>query len=90
MGYLSEGGNVCIERNADYYKLHTMTARNNQQCRECIQLPFCIGSCKYKRLQDNSKCIGLNGGGLSVKEHALLDFYSDLQNKQLGDRENAV
>ena len=90
MGYLNERGNVCIERRVDFYKLHTVSARDNPQCRECIQLPFCIASCKYKRFRDNSECIGMNGGGLSVREQALLDFYSDLQNKCLVDKERAV
>lgn len=81
MGLLGKNGNLCIERTGDLYKLQTVTARNNPECRECIELPFCIGSCKYVRLRDNSKCLGKSGEGLSLKERALLDYYSDLQNE---------
>lgn len=79
MGVLGEKGNICVERSADLYKLQTVTARDNPECRECIELPYCIASCKYERAKNNSKCLGKSGDGLSLRERALLDYYSDLK-----------
>ena len=81
MGFLGEKGNLCVERTADSYKLQTVTARDNPECKNCIELPYCIGSCKYTRLKDTTKCLGKNGDGLTLRERALLDYYSDLQSK---------
>lgn len=79
MGYLDNSGQVRIERLADYYKLKSTTALDNPECRECIELPYCIGSCKYSRMQNNKKCLGRSGDGMMLKERALLDYYYDLQ-----------
>lgn len=79
MGYLRENGQPCTERVSEFYNLRTITARDNPECKECIELPFCIAGCKYARLKDNTKCLGKNGSGLSLRERALLDYYSDLQ-----------
>ena len=84
MGFIGNNGNICVERSADLYKLQTVTARDNPECRECIELPYCIASCKYERAKNNSKCLGKSGDGLSLREKALLDYYSDLQKKQGG------
>ena len=78
---LGKNGTLCIEQQGKLFDLQTVTARDNPECRKCIELPFCIGSCKYARLKDNSKCLGKSGDGLSLQERALLDYYSDLQNE---------
>lgn len=83
MGYLGKKGNVCIERTADFYKLRTITARDNPECRNCIELPYCIASCKYARLRDNTKCMGRGGDGMTIEERALLDYYYDIQKAKL-------
>lgn len=82
MGYLNSEGCCCIERQADLYNLQTVTARENPECRNCIELPYCIASCKYARLKDNTKCLGKRGNGLTIKEKALLDFYYDQQKER--------
>lgn len=79
MGYINDSGNICIERIADYYHLKTLTALDNPECRECVELPFCAAGCKYARFRDNMKCVEKNGDGLSLRERALLDYYYDLQ-----------
>lgn len=86
MGYINGNGKICIERMTDYYDLNTVTALDNPECRECIELPFCISGCKYARFHDNSQCLGKNGDGLSLRERALLDYYYDIQ-KQKHTRE---
>lgn len=84
MGFIGKNGTVCVERSADLYKLQTVTARDNPECRQCIELPYCIASCKYERAKNNTKCLGKSGDGLSLREKALLDYYSDLRKKQGG------
>ncbi len=83
MGVISDNGKIRIERMADYYNLKTVSALDNPECRECIELPFCISSCKYARLHDNSKCLGKSGDGLSLEERALLDYYYDMQKQNI-------
>lgn len=78
MGRLTEEGNICMERMGDYFKLKTLSARKNPQCKSCMELPYCIGSCKYQRMQDNTRCVGTIGDGLQMQERALLDYYSDV------------
>lgn len=80
MGYLDIDGNVRIERLSDYYKLKSISALDNPQCRDCIELPYCIGSCKYSRMKNNQKCLEKRADGLTLKERALLDYYYDLHN----------
>ena len=82
LGFLGKNGNVCIERIEEWYKIQTVTARDNPKCKECIELPYCIGSCKYARRKDNTQCLGRGGDGLSLRERALLDYYSDLYNEE--------
>ncbi len=78
VGYLTADGGVHVERVGDYLKLEALSARNNPECQVCMELPYCIESCKYTRMGDNTKCIGRGGDGLSLEERALLDYYSDL------------
>ena len=84
VGYIGAKGNVCLEREATLFDLHSTTARNNPDCRDCIELPFCIGSCRYARMKENTKCQGKSNDGLSLHERALLDYYSDIQKIQGG------
>ena len=84
VGYIGAKGNVCLEREAALFDLHSTTARNNPDCRDCIELPFCIGSCRYARMKENTKCQGKSNDGLSLHERALLDYYSDIQKIQGG------
>lgn len=82
MGCLDENGNIRIERSSDYYKVCTLSARDNPECHNCIELPFCIACCMKARLKNNKECFGRNGSGLSLKERALLDYYYDLQKEK--------
>lgn len=77
MGYINNDGKICIERLTDYYALGNITALDNPECCECIELPFCISGCKYARFHDNNRCLGKKGDGLSLQERALLDYYYD-------------
>lgn len=77
VGYLTEDGNIRVERIGAYYKMGVLSARENPRCRDCVELPYCIGSCKYKRMKNNVGCTGHRGDGLKLEERALLDYYYD-------------
>lgn len=77
LGYIDTNGNIQINDISQYFKLKTVSAIHNPQCVNCIELPLCIGSCKYKRAQDNSKCIGKRNDGFSIQERAKLDYLLD-------------
>ena len=40
-------------------------------------LPFCFGDCNYKRMKNNSKCLGNHADGMSLIEKIKLDYYYD-------------
>lgn len=77
LGYIDADGKIHIKDVEKYHALKTLSAIQNPECRECIELPFCIGSCKYRRSQENTKCIGKKSDGLSIEEYALLDYIYD-------------
>lgn len=57
--------------------MKTITAIDNKRCRECIKLPFCVGSCAYWRMNNNNQCIEVANDGMLLEERALLDYYYD-------------
>lgn len=77
LGYIGSNGEMVIQNTALYYKLKTVSALQNQECRECKELPFCIATCKYRRSIDNQHCIGKRNDGLTVEERAKLDYLYD-------------
>lgn len=81
VGKLESGGNVVYKDIDLNYKMKTISARYNKVCKECVELPFCIGSCKYGRLQDNSKCLGKKNDGMTLEERACLDYYYDMKRR---------
>lgn len=81
MGYLETDGRLCMEREEAYYKIKMLSARENAECRDCVELPYCIAGCKYQRMGQNNRCLGKQGDGLSLKERALLDYYYDQLHK---------
>lgn len=77
LGFIDADGNIRIQNSAVYYKLKTVSALQNPACKECEQLPFCIGTCKYGRYKNNDKCIGMKNDGLTIQELAKLDYLYD-------------
>ena len=77
LGFIDEEGKIRIQNSAAYYKLKTVSALQNPACKECEQLPFCIGTCKYGRYKNNDKCIGMKNDGLTIQELAKLDYLYD-------------
>ena len=56
-------------------KCHYMI--KNPNCRKCIQLPFCISTCKKAIYKENVICQGKRANGLSIEEIAKLDYLYD-------------
>ena len=81
LGYLSDDGEMIIQNTALYYKLKTISALQNEECRNCKELPFCIATCKYRRSINNKSCIGKRNDGLTLEERAYLDYYYDKQRR---------
>lgn len=77
LGYIDKVGKIHIKNNAKFCKLKTVSAIKNPECRNCLELPFCIGTCKYTRVQNNIKCIGKRADGLNIEETAKLDYLYD-------------
>lgn len=82
LGFIDDEGKICIERKHNYYKIHEISILDNEVCKSCLELPFCIAGCKYVRLEDENLCIKKRGDGLSIEEHALLDYYYDLKREK--------
>lgn len=68
--------------NIDNPKYQKIMEQINEVCKSCLELPFCIAGCKYVRLEDENLCIKKRGDGLSIEEHALLDYYYDLKREK--------
>jgi len=83
LGYISEDGKFIINDQSLYYKMKTVSVLDNAKCVNCIKLPMCAASCKFKRFKDNSTCIGNDGEGISMEERSLLHYYSDLKHNRI-------
>lgn len=86
VGKLEEGGKI-IYKNMEQRRQELMaSARDNEKCRTCIELPLCIGRCRLARIEKNQGCMGKQNDGLSIEERAKLDFYYD--KIKIEEREN--
>ncbi|WOO36019.1 radical SAM protein [Anaerocolumna sp. AGMB13020] len=83
LGYINEEGKFIIKDQNLYYRMKTVTALDNDKCVDCIKLPACTASCKYKRYKNNSICIGKSGEGISMEERSKLHYYSDLMHNRI-------
>lgn len=83
IGVLGKDGVIHYKDYNRHCKIKMVSAVQNENCRNCKELPFCIASCKYKRMRENTECMGKRNDGLSFEEHALLDYYYD---KKTGEK----
>lgn len=58
-------------------KLQAVSILQTEQCKNCIELPLCIGDCKYWRMNHNDKCSGKRADGMTLEERAKIDYYDD-------------
>lgn len=77
LGRIDEKGKVCITNPKVRYQLKTASMIKNPNCRKCIQLPFCISTCKKAIYKENVICQGKRANGLSIEEIAKLDYLYD-------------
>lgn len=77
IGKLNEKGNITYYEREKYRQSIMKSARDNETCRGCIELPFCIGRCRLTRTKEEHNCLGKTNVGLSLEERAKLDFYYD-------------
>ncbi|MGN0351527.1 MAG: radical SAM protein [Roseburia sp.] len=82
LGFIDKDGEIHIKNLAKYNRLKFVSAIQNTECQKCVELPFCIGTCKYRRSIENNKCIGKKGDGLTIEEHAILDYLYDEKRKE--------
>ena len=54
-GYIDDNGNLCLNEN--YRKRRDVAAFSDDECRNCIVLPMCMGACAYCRIKGNKYCI---------------------------------
>lgn len=82
LGKLVNDGIVVYRDRNLCYKIKMTSALDNKECRSCIELPYCIGDCKYGRMRKNSGCLGKQSDGMSLEERARLDYYYDVIKNQ--------
>lgn len=78
IGELKENGVVIYKNRKKYEEIMLLSARNNEKCRKCIELPFCIGGCPIARGKGRNICISDRADGLTLTERAKLDYYADI------------
>lgn len=79
LGKINEKGNMCITNPKVFYQIKTASMVKNPSCQECIQLPFCVSTCKKSIYKENIGCHGKKANGLSVEEKAKLDYLYDIK-----------
>lgn len=77
IGKLEKNGKVTYSNRDKYIQNIMKSARDNETCKECIELPFCIGRCRLARVKSEHGCMGRANSGLSLEECAKLDYYYD-------------
>ena len=77
VGNLGDNGSIQYKNLEKYNQELLYSIRDNIKCRNCIELPLCIGRCKLAMIQSPQECMGKHNDGLTVEERAKLDFYYD-------------
>lgn len=83
IGILKENGKTSYRNKAKYEEELLLSSRNLGKCRDCIELPFCIGGCQLARASGNTSCDGSHPDGLTLTERARLDYYSDESDRSM-------
>ncbi|OPJ59973.1 radical SAM/SPASM domain-containing protein [Clostridium oryzae] len=77
IGKLGSDGEIQYSNAQEFLKFINLSAIDNENCRNCIQLPMCMGGCKYSRYKDSKVCNALSPNVLSLEEKILLHYYTD-------------
>lgn len=84
IGYLDEEGQAKIEKEHLLYQIRSISAIDNEACRNCQELPLCLGDCRKRRSKDNTNCVHQEEKRLTIEEVAWLDYYSDKRLDEIG------
>lgn len=82
MGACWKKGLLGITINKKYFSNINKTLLHNMKCKQCIELPYCIGRCQIGA--NNNECLGILNDGLSIEERARLDYLFDKRKCQGG------
>lgn len=83
IGSLEKFGQIIYKNKQIHSQNISKSLVNNEECRNCKELPMCMGGCiRYNFLYDNKKCRGKRVDGMSIEEVVYLDYYEDLLNNE--------
>ena len=54
-GYINDEGEICTNEN--YLKRRNLSVFHDDECKNCIFLPMCMGGCNYCRMKSEKYCI---------------------------------
>lgn len=80
-GNLSEEGELSIKNAALYYRIKNASAFQNINCKDCKELPICMGGCKFARSLKADVCNGGCSDGLSIEDKIYLHYYYDAKHE---------
>lgn len=86
IGKLQDKGKIEYSDKEKKKKMQSVSIVQNEQCKNCIELPLCIGDCKYWRMKQNGRCVGKRPDGMILEERARLDYYDDKKHEKIGER----
>lgn len=80
IGVLNSKGIPAYKNEMDYNINISRSLTDIDECRNCPELPLCLGRC-YKALLPGGDggCLGKRANGMSVEETAKLDYFYDLE-----------
>lgn len=80
-GTINENGNINLKDQAFYFKFNNTSAFDSEMCKECNQLPMCLGGCKLNIFEGKHKCKQCEN--IPVEEKIKLHYYNDIKNNNL-------
>lgn len=83
VGELRDNGKICYKNKNSYEEKLMLSALDHEKCRNCIELPFCIGSCQYARAKGIMACTDARADALTLEDRAKLDYYCDIFKHQI-------
>ncbi|MGH4124767.1 MAG: insulinase family protein [Clostridium sp.] len=85
-GELDECGNIKFENKEAYFKFKNTSPLNSEKCKNCVQLPMCMGGCTYSRYKNPEIFNGLVPDGLSLHEKIKLHYYGYIKHNIIEER----
>lgn len=82
IGSLQQYGEIVFKNKQMHSQNISKSLVDNEECRECKELPLCLGGCKRHSFTEGKKCQGKRADGMSIEEVAYLDYYEDLLSNQ--------